>query len=549
MRNFFRFYFIFSLIVVVFSCSEDDSPEESEIREGGDVFTSQLVSINVNGSLQNEYSATLGGFDIDLIKTTANELVFLVPALIEPGNTSLRIPNLNDLQINYNIRSTVLLNSPEDTVNEMLARTDIFVNGLEESDANDITPVRSSFSEVFDTLTDSEKEQAALFYTANSLLINEILESADFSRQTNPNLSRSLNISDSSLILKFKVSGVAVTAGVALAILGVEPIERGIGAMVAIVALKKFNQYLTEINSRNLKIFSAKVDGISAALERNANSDGIEFSDGQEKTLTFEVERRDFLSSDTEEGAEGVIDFINSFDLVNTAITKLNQVITFVNDNLFLSNIPLVDNLTPNDSTLETMEVNANDYEGFEFSVTDPNIEITAVGFMDGELKLTLSIINENLVENGVVNTNLRYTYNDDFNSIAGSFDISVLTTVNIFGTWTITAGDCDGTGIDYTGSLTLNTDFTVIQEDDSGGNYITNYFTFENNVLFIKTEYMDPTCNGTESRFQSDTVTLNYNSITDSFSGTGNTTKEGIDVPGCQNPPYNCNYNVSLSR
>lgn len=549
MRNFLKFYLVFCLIIVAFSCSDDDKLEESEIREGGDVFTSQLVSINVNGTLQDEYSGTLGGFDIDLIKTTANELVFLVPALIEPGNTSLRIPNLNDLQINYNIRSTVLLNSPEDTVNEMLARTDMFVNGLEESDANDIAPVRSSFSEVFDTLTDSEKEQAALFYTANSLLINEILESADFSRQANPNLSRSLNISDSSLILKLKVSGVAVTAGVALAILGVEPIEKGIGAMVAIVALKKFNQYLTEINSRNLKIFSAKVDGISAALERNANSGGIEFSDDQEKTLTFEVERRDFLSSDTEEGAEGVIDFINSFDLVNTAITKLNQVITFVNDNLFLSNIPLVDNLTPNDTTLETMEVNTNDYEGFVFSVTDPNIEITAVGFEDGELKLTLSIINENLVENGVVNTNLRYTYNDDFNSIAGSFDISVLTTVNIFGTWNYSETGCGSSEFEYTGPFTLNDDYTVTLEDDSSGNYMVNNFTFENNVLLINTQYMDPTCNDTQFRLETNTWQLNYNSSMDTFSGTGNTVKEAIVASNCNLDTYNCNYNVVLSR
>ena len=119
----------------------------------------------------------------------------------------------------------------------------------------------------------------------------------------------------------------------------------------------------------------------------------------------------------------------------------------------------------------------------------------------------------------------------------------------NIFGDWTITATECGGPDIDYTGSITLNSDYTVTQEDDSGGNYIINYFSFENYELFIKTEYMDPVCDGTDSRFQSDTVILNYDSITDSFSGTGNTVKDEIDVTGCQLPPYNCNYNVVLSR
>lgn len=134
--------------------------------------------------------------------------------------------------------------------------------------------------------------------------------------------------------------------------------------------------------------------------------------------------------------------------------------------------------------------------------------------------------------------------------SIDGNFTyVETYSRRSIFGTWAITATECDGTDIDYTGFITLNTDFTVTQEDDSGGNYITNYFTFENNVLFIKTEYMDPVCEGTESRFQSDTVTLNYDSATDSFSGNGNTTKAEVDLPDCQVPFYNCNYSVDLSR
>src|SRR5690606_37169567 len=113
--------------------------------------------------------------------------------------------------------------------------------------------VRSSFNESFNSLTEVEREQAALFYEANKTLINEILESADFSRLANPELFRSANISDTGLIIRFTASGVFFSAGVALAILGVEPIEKGLGVLVTVVALKKFNLYKREIDSRNLK--------------------------------------------------------------------------------------------------------------------------------------------------------------------------------------------------------------------------------------------------------------------------------------------------------
>ncbi|WP_435412627.1 hypothetical protein, partial [Psychroserpens mesophilus] len=160
-----------------------------------------------------------------------------------------------------------------------------------------------------------------------------------------------------------------------------------------------------------------------------------------------------------------------------------------------------------------------------------------------------LSIINENLVENGVVNTNLRYTYNDDFNSIAGSFDISVLTTVNIFGTWNYSETGCGSSEFEYTGPFTLNDDYTVTLEDDSSGNYMVNNFTFENNVLLINTQYMDPTCNDTQFRLETNTWQLNYNSSMDTFSGTGNTVKEAIVAPNCNLDTYNCNYDVTMSR
>lgn len=563
MKNFIRFYVIFSIVTVLFSCSEDNDSEESQIRNGGEVFTSQLVAIHYNGTLQDEYTGVLGAFDINLIKTTDNELVFVVPSNMASGNVSLRIPDLNGLHIKYNIQSTTLLDTPDDTISQMQNKIDLFVNELDIEDVPDISTVQSSFSESFDTLSEEEKEQAALFYQANIILINEILESADFSRLANPELFRFANISDTGLIIRFKASGVFFTAGVALAVLGVEPVEKGIGALVAVVALKKFNLYKREIDSRNLKVFSAKIDGIAADFERNSSTVNIEFVDGQEKTLNFEVDRRDFISSDTDEGVDGIIDYIKSFNLVNTAINKLNQVIVFVNDNLFFSDIDLVDTISENDSTLETTSVTIEVYNGFEFSVTDQNIEISSVSFDNGELKLTLDIINQGLVENGVVNTTFKYTYNDDFNSIAGNFDILITSVVNVFGTWTINeSSDCVGTSgttstDNYSGPVSLNEDYTVTMEDDSNGNYLSNSFTFENNVLTINTtyqEFFDPICNGVNSRIANYSAQYNYDNIIDTFTGTTQSNQEaisGFDEYGnpCSQTGNSCNGTATLTR
>ncbi|WP_033960450.1 lipocalin family protein [Psychroserpens jangbogonensis] len=667
MKNFIRFYFLFSLITVMFSCSNDDNSEESQIRDGGEIFTSQLVTIIYNGSLQEEYTGSLGAIDVNLIKTTDNELVFLVPSNIEPGSTSLKIPGLNGLRVNYDIVATELVDSPENTVDQMLARMDLFVNGLEEPDAIDLSLFQSAFVESFDALSDNEKEVTAKFYVANSSFINEILVSAELSRFASASMSRSINTSNTNLILRFKVSGVAFSAGVALAILAPEPIEKAMGALVAAYALKKFRQYKREIDSRNLKIFSAKIDGIAADFERNSSANSIEFVNNEEKTLSFEVDRRDFIPSDIDEGVAGIIDYVKSFDIVSEAIIKLNQVIMFVNDNVFFSNINLLDNLNENDSTLETVTVTSEDFNGFQFSVTDSNIEISSISFTNGELKLTLNIINESLIQNGVVNTRLKYNYNDDFNSISGGFDISITnnndennyqelilgtwransvlyngseifnpscyeelvftssnftaqdlgtcdapqsgggdysitgntltvnftegnvsgsasqqileltdtnfvvsegseyvysyekTDVNIFGEWIFAENsNCvvsNGDTFTDNGSgelLTLNVDYTVVLPDDSNGNYLTNGFTFENNILTINLSYQDffsPACEGVNFQTATNSMTLIYDEATDSFTGTSQSSRNDVIGSDCTRYGETCTGTVSMTR
>jgi len=135
---------------------------------------------------------------------------------------------------------------------------------------------------------------------------------------------------------------------------------------------------------------------------------------------------------------------------------------------------------------------------------------------------------------------------------------VYVETYINIFSSWTITENsDCVSTNGNTstdngTGPLTLNDDYTVTQEDDANGNYITNNFTFENNVLTITAVYQDffsPPCGGVDFKIANYSSQLTYNLETDTFTGTSESSQEEVTGPGCVELGNNCSGTVTLTR
>ncbi len=118
---------------------------------------------------------------------------------------------------------------------------------------------------------------------------------------------------------------------------------------------------------------------------------------------------------------------------------------------------------------------------------------------------------------------------------VDGEFEY-IETYTNIFGDWTTTSqsNGCDADDANYVGPLALNSDYTVTVIDDSNGNYITNFWKFENYELTIVTSYQDffePACNGINFQTEGSSLQLTYNLGSNTFSGTGLYTES--NVPG----------------
>ena len=133
-----------------------------------------------------------------------------------------------------------------------------------------------------------------------------------------------------------------------------------------------------------------------------------------------------------------------------------------------------------------------------------------------------------------------------------------VETYTNIFGTWNYDEQvDCvntngDSYSDDATGPFTLNSDYTISTENDSGGNYLTNSFSFENYILTINYSYQDffsPSCGGINYHTHTYSGQFTYNPETDSFTGTGTNTENEVTGEGCVRYGFTCSSTATFTR
>ncbi|WP_040280927.1 lipocalin-like domain-containing protein [Psychroserpens damuponensis] len=130
---------------------------------------------------------------------------------------------------------------------------------------------------------------------------------------------------------------------------------------------------------------------------------------------------------------------------------------------------------------------------------------------------------------------------------------------IDVFGPWNlqemsncVSTGDGGSSSDNYTGTITLNEDYTVTAEDDSGGNYVTNNFTFENNILIINTVYHDyftPSCGGVDFKVANYTAQYTYDPLTDSFDGSFASSQEEVTGDDCVENGNNCSGTGNLTR
>ncbi|MBK9327803.1 MAG: fibrobacter succinogenes major paralogous domain-containing protein [Sphingobacteriales bacterium] len=414
------------LIAGLFGCKKD-STDNTPIN-GGVVFTSQLVFISTTNVTEEQYTATLGDVNVSVLKINDTVAVFQVPGSFAVGNTKLSIPDLNNLIVNYEVKMTVLANTPDIVLKELFDNIDVFLGGI-GSGADDtyVQSVLSSLDEFYSTATAADKTKMAIYYQANKELFNGIIND-DFTLQRMGSLGEC-----TVTLLKFVVTSFPFAAGVAVAWLAPDPVEKLLAVVVASIGWRYTKLHYVEFTDCLMKAVNFVIDGISSSVNGRILNSYINYTDDIALSSSFSNIGRGVIAGDRGASA-GVDKFFTTYDLVNSSISRLNTIITFVNDNVLFTDIDLVDPFVVAGSNTESeASVTEEVFNAMSFSVASSNVSIKSKSFSDGNINLTLKINDPAAVSGDYIDTELNYSYSDYFNSISGKFLIRV------------NKGGCDG--------------------------------------------------------------------------------------------------------
>jgi hypothetical protein len=165
---------------------EDPIPNTDVTAQKTNVKTFEIINLITRENLANKYKATFGSAEIELLKTSDTTLTFYIPD-IKAGEVILKF----DLAtIKFNVTETVEINATQ-LITNFTQKFDEQVSSLNPStpdeiaEVNNLNQYKQEVFSLFNSLSDDEKRQAALFYEANK----EIFQS--FANSTFVNLDAS----------------------------------------------------------------------------------------------------------------------------------------------------------------------------------------------------------------------------------------------------------------------------------------------------------------------------------------------------------------------
>ncbi|MBF4985272.1 hypothetical protein FNJ87_13340 [Nonlabens mediterrranea] len=435
---------IFVFCLLALSCSEEDDIVNNEVSLGV-LKTMEIARIAQESVVVNEFTVNIGDENVIVKKVSPTELTFLVPEDLEEGNYSFKIPSQNNLKVSFTVDHTVLTNSPDQIISEYrqaltsLATSEQGVTGINSLDSYNI-----AFENYYNGLTDNEKIQAATFYEANKSLINDIINLEEFVLKTRPDYS---NLTNSTIQKRFGLftvaSGLLVVAAVDS--FAINPVVSAVALGVSIAGFVKAHDYLQELSNRSLVTIDLAFGQIESSFEKGALMDRLNLADDVTTTLPFQIGTRHFISSDqSDAGLSETFGFIES---IQEMISNLNIVIDGVNNVLFFSNIPNVDNYNVRTNASETRnDITQEKFNNFTFELDTDVASIVQLSFQSGQVAIKVKLNDPSSISGDFLETNLTYTYTDSFNEATGSIPIKInktgttnpLLQVGIEGQWRI---------------------------------------------------------------------------------------------------------------
>jgi len=159
-----QIFIVFAVCLLLLqSCSKNDSTPTDTPIVGGNAFRMQVVSIDLpNASLTaSEYHGSIGTEAVTLTKVDDAKLQFLMPATAILGNQDLVINDLNNLKITYNVKDVVLPDTADAVITPFQNNLSTF-QATPFGDASTLKAV-NSFNQVYANATPAEKLKWLLY--------------------------------------------------------------------------------------------------------------------------------------------------------------------------------------------------------------------------------------------------------------------------------------------------------------------------------------------------------------------------------------------------
>ncbi len=419
-------YWILALclsILSVPSCKKSDGFEDGNesTYHGGSVFQGQLVKVSIPDKLNGqEFVGSLGNQSIKLTQMNDTGLYFMVPYDAPAGEQLLKIEEKPELLLAYTVVETKLLKSPEETFEPMIS----MMEGFSETIKMDTLPAKSevqatisNFLQIYQNASAEEKRQYALFYQANAELFDGIIND-DYDDLALKNNSKDRFV----LYVKCKASVLAMAGGVAVAILGVGP-DKLIGVAVASIGCYKAFGHLMTFNLAPVIKTNMVLDDVDGYFKKQNE---LKFYEGEEKELKIEFRERGVSMEDQgSNSAPSTVGFFTTYYLYNSTVNTLNDIISWVNDNVFFADFKRMKNFQlPGTRAEEIGELAETDYTGLSFSLKSDEAAIGMVrGLGTGKYGISINSTSSSQTNLFI----LHYEYQDAFNEIKGFFPIELV--------------------------------------------------------------------------------------------------------------------------
>jgi hypothetical protein len=424
---------------------QDPTPTtQKQVKKG------ELVRINFPaGVSQPEYSGTMGGISISLLRETPNDVIFLVPTSLPTGNQELSVPALNNFAFTYEV-SEAQLSQP---VAEIIADLNTqFANysatlGTSESDLI-VQQGLTQYTTFINSTSEENKQIIATVYALNKSYIDDIINE-DFS---------GVGKSNAWTLTKFAFAVSALGGGSWMLICGVG-VEKAVGAAVAYIAFGKAKTFLSELRDEGVFQINLAIGGDLGDVNKN-RADTLQYSPGQTVQTTIALAGRKITAGDANQGNNNLASFFNSFGGYNWYVDKANAALTWVNDNILFANFNLIQVETlPAESPTNQNSISNEEFQNLNLSFGSGLLSIsnlTYLGSGNVQFKVNFSGQPSQLP----VVTKLNFSLPGFFNTITGSFDVKV------------SGGECtlcpSGSGSSYLWSTNATTQCITVS--DQGG-------------------------------------------------------------------------------